>query len=503
MRRNGRAVEGTGLENRRGFTPSVSSNLTSSAKTSFFNAHQRSQIPLEPFKINIQSRFIVFLCLCLFVIVRALIVPFYVPSLRGTTIEGTSNANIQSYKEIETMAKSVKPLNDNQIKKLKPSEKEFIKSDGNNLHLIVKPSGAKIWRFLYTHPKTKSRKKISIGEYPYITLAQARETARTYLGLLAAGLDPTEQAKAQKRHQETLYSFALNHWKPWKTKRVKARTLNDEYSRLELHLFPLFGDVPLEQITLADAVRQLKPLSITRNSTCSKVVLYFCEIMEYAVICGYLPLNPLYPLKKAFYKEHAKHQPTIPPAKLPEFLQRVEKSGIFPTTKLLIQWQLLTMVRPAEAVSVDWAEIDFDNALWTIPAEKMKGKKDKPRPHIVPLSSQALAILEEMRLFNGHRPHVFCIYRKPSQRCNTETANRAITSIDGNYYKGRLTSHGLRSIASTYLNECGHSKDLIEACLAHISGDSVRNAYNKSTYLTLRRELMQKWGNYVEQCKKT
>lgn len=111
------------------------------------------------------------------------------------------------------------------------------------------------------------------------------------------------------------------------------------------------------------------------------------------------------------------------------------------------------MVRPAEAVSVDWAEIDFDNFMDDSRREDER-EKGQTRPHIVPLSSQALAILEEMRLFNGHRPHVFSSQRKPSQRCNTETANRAITSIDGNYYKGRLTSHGLRSIASTYLNEC-------------------------------------------------
>ncbi|KAE9530320.1 tyrosine-type recombinase/integrase [Testudinibacter aquarius] len=404
------------------------------------------------------------------------------------------------------MTKATRFLTDQFIKKSTPQAKEYKIGDGQNLHLLVKPNGSKLWLFIYTHPTTKARKKINIGQYPYISLAKAREQRNSFHTLLTEGIDPTEH-KAQShqeamRQAETLFNFAETQWKPKKAKEVKKRTLDDEYARLKLHLFPLFGHYRLADITLLEAVEKLRPLSITRNSTCSKVVIYFCEIMEYAVICGLLPHNPLYSLSKAFYKVQATHQPTIQPSELPEFLSRLQNSRIMPTTKLLIQWQLLTMVRPAEAVSAEWSEIDFDNALWAIPPEKMKGKKDKPRQHIVPLSSQALAILHEMRLFNGDKKHVFTSQRKPSQPCNSEAANRAITvNIDKGYYKGRLTSHGMRSIASTYLNDCGYNKDLIEACLAHISGDSVRNAYNKSTYLTLRRELMQKWGDYVAECK--
>ncbi|MGP8587794.1 tyrosine-type recombinase/integrase, partial [Salmonella enterica] len=157
----------------------------------------------------------------------------------------------------------------------------------------------------------------------------------------------------------------------------------------------------------------------------------------------------------------------------------------------LIEWQLLTLVRPSEASGARWAEIDRDKKLWTIPAERMKAKRE----HIVPLSPQALDILEVMKPISAHREHIFPSRNDPKQSMNSQTANAALKRIG---YGGKLVAHGLRSIASTALNEQGFNADVIEAALAHSDKNEVRRAYNRSIYLTQRFELMDWWGYFVK-----
>lgn len=170
---------------------------------------------------------------------------------------------------------------------------------------------------------------------------------------------------------------------------------------------------------------------------------------------------------------------------------------MMPTTKLLILWQLLTMVRPSEAVSAEWTEIDWEKEEWVIPKEKMKGRERMKRSHIVPLSSQALYILRQMKMFTGSEKYIFASRTKPDAHINRGTVNRELLEMG---YKNRLTAHGMRSIASTYLNDSGVEGDVVEACLSHKVGGTVRNSYNRSTYFELRRPVMQLWGNFVEKC---
>ncbi|MBJ4125604.1 tyrosine-type recombinase/integrase, partial [Salmonella enterica subsp. enterica serovar Rissen] len=160
------------------------------------------------------------------------------------------------------------------------------------------------------------------------------------------------------------------------------------------------------------------------------------------------------------------------------------------STRCLIEWQLLTLVRPSEASGARWVEIDLDAKLWTIPAERMKAKRE----HIVPLSPQALDILEVMKPISAHREHVFPSRNDPKQPMNSQTANAALKRIG---YGGKLVAHGLRSIASTALNEAGFNPDVIEAALAHSDKNEVRRAYNRSTYLLKRIELMNWWGELI------
>lgn len=166
-------------------------------------------------------------------------------------------------------------------------------------------------------------------------------------------------------------------------------------------------------------------------------------------------------------------------------------SNLSVPTRCLIKWQLLTLVRPSEASGARWSEIDLDAKLWTIPAERMKAKRE----HIVPLSQQALDILEVMKPVSAHREHVFPSRNDPKQPMNSQTANAALKRIG---YGGKLVAHGLRSIASTAMNEAGFNPDVIEASLAHSDKNEVRRAYNRSTYLPQRQDLLAWWGNFIE-----
>ena len=213
--------------------------------------------------------------------------------------------------------------------------------------------------------------------------------------------------------------------------------------------------------------------------------------MIFAINLGLIDINPASGISYAFEKPKKEHQPSIRPERLPEFLSALAKANVTLQTRCLILWQLLTIVRPSEAVTVAWREIDFDNSLWVIPPEKMKMKRE----HVVPLCSHALAVLEQLRPISGHREYVFPSIKEPRQPMHAQTANAAIKRIG---FSRELVAHGMRAIASTAMNEAGFNPDVVEAALAHLEKDEVRRAYNRSVYLEQRIELMQWWGDFVE-----
>lgn len=405
------------------------------------------------------------------------------------------------------MAKTPKPLNDTQLKTVK-TDTEIRLNDGNNLSLFVRASKdksklSKTWQFLFTSPVTKKRTRKNIGSYPALSLAEARGKALYFHSLLEKGLDPFiyEKEQAEKEQQQKITVKAMAEiWKKKKAQEVTEKTLNNEYRRLELWLFPVAGDELVQNITLPKAIELVEPIYQAHPDTARKVIGYFVSIFDRAVSLGYLPYNPIANLKKEFRKVSPVNQPSIHYNELPKFLKALNLSNRMMRTKLLIEWQLLTMVRPAESVSVEWKEIDFEKGLWHIPAEKMKGKQGKKRPHIVPLSKQALEVLAEMRKYKCNSPFVFSHRLKRDEPCCSETANNAIKSIAG--YKGKLTAHGIRSTARTFLTDAGVDHFVAEACLAHSTGSEVSRVYNRSNYLDARREAMQQWGDFVTECKK-
>ncbi len=399
---------------------------------------------------------------------------------------------------LHKMAKTVTPLTNTQVKQAKSKEKLYKLSDGEGLQLRVMPNGSKQWLLDYQRPITKKRTSLSLGSYPDVSLADARKRKLSARELLANDIDPKEHRDDQHREKElaaehTLLKVATS-WFDLKKSKIAETTAVSLWRSLNNHVFPSLGHRPIDKILAPEAIKTLKPLAAKGSlETTSKLIGYLNEIMIFAVNTGLLHHNSLAGIKAAFETPKSKNMLALKPEELPELVKTLSYASIKITTRCLIEWQLHTMVRPSEAAGVTWAEIDLVAKCWTIPAERMK----KNRLHIVPLTDQALAILELMKPISAHLEFVFPGDRKLSVSSNSQTANKAIRRMG---FKGRLVAHGMRSIASTTLNEQGFNHDVIEAALAHVDKNEVRRAYNRADYLERRRGMMQWWSNHIDRC---
>ncbi|EMB2724404.1 tyrosine-type recombinase/integrase [Salmonella enterica subsp. enterica serovar Infantis] len=393
------------------------------------------------------------------------------------------------------MARTTRPLTNTEVLRTKALEKDLTLHDGDGLFLIVKTSGKKLWRFRYQRPATKQRTMIGLGAFPALSLADARGLRADYLALLANGIDPQVQAEVVEEQQQialdSIFSTVATNWFQLKSKSVTSDYANDIWRSLEKDVFPAIGETPVQQIKARTLVEALEPIKARGAlETVRRLVQRINEIMIYAVNTGLIDTNPASGIGMAFEKPKKQNMPTLRPEELPKLMRSLIMSNLSVSTRCLIEWQLLTLVRPSEASGARWVEIDLDAKLWTIPAERMKAKRE----HIVPLSPQALDILKVMKPISAHREHVFPSRNDPKQPMNSQTANAALKRIG---YGGKLVAHGLRSIASTALNEAGFNPDVIEAALAHSDKNEVRRAYNRSTYLLKRIELMNWWGELI------
>ena len=398
------------------------------------------------------------------------------------------------------MARTTRPLTNTEVLRAKALEKDLTLHDGDGLFLIVKTSGKKLWRFRYQRPATKQRTMMGLGAYPALSLADARDLRADYLALLANGIDPQIQAEVAEEQQQialdSIFSTVAANWFQLKSKSVTPDYAKDIWRSLEKDVFHAIGEIPVQQIKARTLVEALEPIKARwALETVRRLVQRINEIMIYAVNTGLIDANPASGIGMAFAKPKKQNMPTLRPEELPKLMRSLMMSNLSVSTRCLIEWQLLTLVRPSEASGARWAEIDLDAKLWTIPAERMKAKRE----HIVPLSTQALDILEVLKPISSHREHVFPSRNDPKQPMNSQTANAALKRIG---YGGKLVAHGLRSIASTAMNEALFNADVIEAALAHSDKNEIRRAYNRSNYLTLRKDLMSWWGQYIANMKK-
>ncbi|EIV7065306.1 tyrosine-type recombinase/integrase [Salmonella enterica] len=397
------------------------------------------------------------------------------------------------------MPKVATKLTDTEIKKAKPTEKEFTLWDGEGLFLRIKPSGKKIWHLGYAVPLTKKRAKMSLGFYPYLTLAQARALRDEYLSLLAQGIDPQShnEQKAQALKDATEHTFQTVA-KKWLDEKIKTSGISQDHAKdiwrsLERNIFPTLGDIPIKEIRPKMLKQHLDPIEQRGVlETLRRIISRLNEIFRYAATEELIEFNPADNLTQRFRKPKKQNMPALPPSELPRFIVALANASIRLETRLLIEWQLLTWVRPGEAVRARWTDIDKENRFWNIPAEFMKMK----RPHKVPLSKEAMRILESMKPISGHREWVFPSIKAPLSHMHEQTANAAIIRMG---FGGELVAHGMRSIARTAAEESSKFRtEVLEAALAHSKKDEIIAAYNRAEYLAERAELMQWWSDYVQ-----
>ncbi|MEL0587111.1 MAG: integrase arm-type DNA-binding domain-containing protein [Candidatus Thiodiazotropha sp. (ex. Lucinoma kazani)] len=385
-------------------------------------------------------------------------------------------------------------LTDTAVRNAKSKEKDRKLFDGGGLFLLVKPNGARYWRFKY---RFHGREKLlALGVYPDVTLKSARDKRDDARKLIADGIDPSKARKAEKaaRNNENSFEAIAREWWGNRESNWSESHSSRIMLRLENDVFPWIGTKSIGDITPAELLTVLRRVESRGAIETAHRIHQSCgQIFRYAVATLRAERDTSADLKGALPPVSKKHYPSITDPKLIGELLRVIDGyqGAF-ITRCALQLAPLTFVRPGELRHAEWSEIDLDKAEWRIPAEKMKMKT----VHIVPLSIQAIAILNEIKPLTGQGKYVFPSVRSPKRPMSENTVNAALRRLG--YTKKEMTGHGFRSMASTILNEQGWNKDAIERQLAHTERDLVRASYNYAQHLPERVKMMQWWADYLE-----
>lgn len=396
------------------------------------------------------------------------------------------------------MARLVNKLTAKEVQQAKPKAKAYRLSDGGGLSLYITPTDAKNWHFRYIRPTSKKPTYLGLGAYPTVTLAEARDKRDNYKKMLSAGLDPQiemEKAKAEElaKQKNTFQDIALQYLELEKH-RIAENTYIKKEGKLVKHVFPYIGSLPISELTAPYVISKMKHLEAEgKIHTLHKTINIINNIMTYGLNIGVIDQNPLFGIGKAFKGERGENRATLPPEQLPLLLSTMMHASITRPTKCLFEFQLHTMVRPSEAVTARWEEINLEEKLWIIPAEKMKMRKE----HLVPLTPQVIAILEYMQQLSTGNGYVFPSTSSKSGHIANETLIRAISRTA---LKGQQTAHGLRALASTTLNEKGFDPDVIEKALAHGDRNRIRAVYNRAQYLEPRKKMLCWWSDHISAC---
>ncbi|MCL2659722.1 MAG: tyrosine-type recombinase/integrase, partial [Acidobacteriaceae bacterium] len=372
-------------------------------------------------------------------------------------------------------------LTDAKVRTAKTKDKPYTLFDGHGLHLQVQPSGGKLWRWRYRFQGME--RLMSFGPYPDVTLTRARELHVEARQLLASGVDPMVRRKEDKTAEQvkTENSFATvarlwwEHWKNDKSPRHAGYVSR----RLEMDILPCLGARPIAEIEAPEVVAMVKAIQDRGAKDIAKRALETTgQIFRHAIAHGYSRRNPaaefkpsdiLPPTRKVNYAR-------VDERELPKLLRAIEVYQGTPVTRLAMKLLAMTFVRTGELIGARWSEFDFEKRRWDIPAERMKmGTR-----HIVPLARQALEVLEMLHDLTGENELLFPGDRDPKKPMSNNTILKALERMG---YKGRMTGHGFRGIASTILNEKDYNPDHVEVQLAHLPRNAVRAAYNHAKYL--------------------
>jgi len=388
-------------------------------------------------------------------------------------------------------------LTDLKIQSIKGTGKPQKVADAEGMYLFVATSGSKSWRFDYGYGG--KRFTYTIGKYPQIGLAAARAKRAELKAKLLDGINPaiekrTGKILAKSNVADTFGAIADDWYKTKFERRSESwRIANELYLRRDLK--PKIGNLPIQDVSGPIFTALLEQCATKHGlKTADRVRQCALQVFEHAILKYKTKENPAKALKGWAEIPPRKNRPHLLDHQVAEFIEAIDAYPGYLTTKLAAKMLLLTFVRKTEITEARWAEIDLDNALWTIPAERMKMKS----AHVVPLSSQSLQTLEVLKAQSQGSEFVFPKNSTPLLPISRTALNNMFAKMDGKKYKGVFTPHGIRSTASTWANEVGHfRRDVIERQLAHTERNSVRAAYNHAEYLPERRQLMQAWADFL------
>lgn len=387
-------------------------------------------------------------------------------------------------------------LTDTKVRNAKPAQKDFRVPDGGGLCLFVSKAGGKLWQYRYRFDS--KGKLMALGSYPDVSLSEAREKHLAARKLLADGVDPMEQRKADRLASKVAseYSFQniVEKWhKHWSTGR-NTRYADTVKRRLAADVFPALGSSPVTEIEAPAIVKMVKAIEKRGAHDLAKRALETTgQVFRYAIAHGYCTRNPAAEIKPAdILKTVPKENYARVDAKeLPDLLRSIETYQGKPVTRLAIKLLAHTFVRTGELIGARWDEFDIEGKRWNIPKERMKMRT----PHVVPLSFQALEVIQLLHSVTGKGALLFPGDLEADKPMSNNTILKALERMG---YKGRMTAHGFRGLASTILHERGFPHDHIELQLAHAPRNAVSAAYNHALYLAPRAKMMQSWSDYLE-----
>lgn len=395
------------------------------------------------------------------------------------------------------MPRTVAPLTDTAIRKAKPGPKPTKLRDGGGLYVQLNPDGSRWWRWDYRRPVTGKRNTLSLGTYPEVSLADARGRQAEARRLLASGIDPGEHRKAAKvagvEKAANNFEVVTREWLG-KQKWVESYRCK-VVAWMENDVFPWIGGRPVAELAAPDFLRVARRIEERGAIESAHRIMQNCgQVMRYAVATGRADRNPVADLRGALAPPMERHHAAITdPRELGGLLRAIDAYAGDVSTRAALRLAPMVFVRPGELRHAEWSEIDLDAGEWNIPAHKMKMRE----PHLVPLSSQAVAILRDLQPLTGHRQYVFPGGRSPKRPLSDNALTAALRRMG--FDKETMTAHGFRATARTLLDEVlGWRPDLIEHQLAHAVRDPNGRAYNRTSHLPERRKMMQAWADYLD-----
>ena len=384
-------------------------------------------------------------------------------------------------------------LTDAKLRTLAEPGKHF---DGGGLYLDFTKAGGRYWRLKYRYGGKE--KLLAMGVYPAVSLKDARAQAAAARELLQAGEDPAQQRKAEKaktaHESANTFQAVAADWMKHQASRWEADTAARIRASLEADIFPTLGARPMASIKPGEIMAAVKKIEARgAGDQAGRVLQRVKAIYRWAVTHERIESNPMLDLvpTEILKPREVQHRAALAAAELPAFLEKLDAYAGDPHTVHALRMVMLTATRPGEVRGARWDEFDLAAGLWVIPAERMKMRTE----HRVPLSRQALEVLQGMQPLSGHRELVFPSPTYPSKPLSENTFNSAMARMG---YKNTATAHGFRALFSTVANECGWNPDVIERQLAHMERNKIRAAYHRSTYMDDRAKLLQWWADYLD-----